>query len=172
MTMRLTGGGHAVTILDEVSLEIPEKQMVAIVGPSGSGKSTLLGLIAGLDKPTSGAIWLDGVEITALPESHMARYRRQKIGLYFSVLPSHSHSDRDRECHGAVGAQWRQPRACSGRGAFDRRRGSRIDNRTIPSSFRVANSSASPWRVRLPAARRFCWPMNRPAISIPPPAGR
>jgi putative ABC transport system ATP-binding protein len=83
VTMRLTGGGHAVTILDDVSLEIPEKQMVAIVGPSGSGKSTLLGLIAGLDKPTSGVIRLDGVEITALHESAMARYRRQKIGYIF-----------------------------------------------------------------------------------------
>ncbi len=81
--MRLTGGGHAVTILDDVTLEIPEKQMVAIVGPSGSGKSTLLGLIAGLDKPTSGSISLDGVEITTLHENEMARYRRQKIGYIF-----------------------------------------------------------------------------------------
>ncbi len=83
VTMRLTGGGHAVTILDDVTLEIPEKQMVAIVGPSGSGKSTLLGLIAGLDKPTSGSISLDGVEITTLHENEMARYRRQKIGYIF-----------------------------------------------------------------------------------------
>ena len=83
VTMRLTGGGHAVTILDDVTLQIPEKQMVAIVGPSGSGKSTLLGLIAGLDKPTSGSIHLDGVDITALGESEMARYRRQKIGYIF-----------------------------------------------------------------------------------------
>ena len=46
LTMRLSGGGHMVTILDDISLEIPEKQKVAIVGASGSGKSTLLGLIA------------------------------------------------------------------------------------------------------------------------------
>lgn len=83
VTMRLSGGGHAVTILDDVSLDVPPKQMVAIVGPSGSGKSTLLGLIAGLDRPTSGSIRLDGVEITGLPESEMARYRRQKIGYIF-----------------------------------------------------------------------------------------
>ncbi|WP_455389170.1 ATP-binding cassette domain-containing protein, partial [Petrachloros mirabilis] len=51
--MRLSGGGHDVTILDDLSLEIPAKQRMAIVGPSGSGKSTLLGLIAGLDRPTS-----------------------------------------------------------------------------------------------------------------------
>ncbi|MBM4121364.1 MAG: ABC transporter ATP-binding protein [Nitrospira sp.] len=81
--MCLTAGGHPVTILNNVSLEIPEKQMVAIVGPSGSGKSTLLGLIAGLDKPTAGSILLDGVEITRLAENDMARYRRQKIGYIF-----------------------------------------------------------------------------------------
>jgi putative ABC transport system ATP-binding protein len=83
LTMRLTAGGQAVTILDDVSLEIPAKQMIAIVGPSGSGKSTLIGLIAGLDKPTSGSIILDGADITAMPESEMARYRRQKIGYIF-----------------------------------------------------------------------------------------
>lgn len=83
LTMRLTAGGQTVTILDDVSLDIPTKQMVAIVGPSGSGKSTLLGLIAGLDKPTSGSIILDGVDITGLPEREMTRYRRQKIGYIF-----------------------------------------------------------------------------------------
>ena len=81
--MCLSAGGPPVTILNNLSLEIPDKQMVAIVGPSGSGKSTLLGLMAGLDKPTSGSILLDGVEITALAESEMARYRRQKIGYIF-----------------------------------------------------------------------------------------
>lgn len=83
LTMRLTAAGHVITILDDITLEVPEKQMVAIVGPSGSGKSTLLGLLAGLDKPTAGSIRLHGVEITAMPESQMARYRRQKIGYIF-----------------------------------------------------------------------------------------
>lgn len=83
LTMRLPGGGQQVTILDDVTLEIPEKQRVAIVGPSGSGKSTLLGLIAGLDRPTSGSIRLDGIEITTMPESALARYRREKIGYIF-----------------------------------------------------------------------------------------
>jgi putative ABC transport system ATP-binding protein len=83
LVMRLNAGGHAVTILDGITLAIPPKQMVAIVGPSGSGKSTLLGLIAGLDKPTSGSIRLDGVETTTLQESQMARYRRRMIGYIF-----------------------------------------------------------------------------------------
>ncbi len=81
--MRLAGGGHHVTILDDVTLEIPDKQRVAIVGPSGSGKSTLLGLIAGLDRPTSGSITLNGVEISTMRESTLARFRRDHIGYIF-----------------------------------------------------------------------------------------
>jgi putative ABC transport system ATP-binding protein len=83
LTMRLAGGGHRITILDDVTLEIPDKQRVAIVGPSGSGKSTLLGLIAGLDRPTSGSITLNGVEISTMRESALARYRRDHIGYIF-----------------------------------------------------------------------------------------
>lgn len=83
LTMRLSGGGHDVTILEDVTLEIPDKQRLAIVGPSGSGKSTLLGLMAGLDRPTTGSILIDGVEITTLAESPMARFRRMKIGYIF-----------------------------------------------------------------------------------------
>ncbi|HET6676436.1 MAG TPA: ABC transporter ATP-binding protein [Nitrospiraceae bacterium] len=81
--MRLTAGGHVISILDDVTLAIGEKQRVAIVGPSGSGKSTLLGLIAGLDRPTSGSIIIDGTDITKLSENEMARYRRRKIGYIF-----------------------------------------------------------------------------------------
>ena len=83
LSMRLTAAGRPVTILDDVSLEIPSKQTVAVMGPSGSGKSTLLGLMAGLDRPTAGSIRLDGTEITSLSESQMARFRRAKIGYIF-----------------------------------------------------------------------------------------
>ena len=83
LSMRLTAGGRRVTILDDVTLSIPPKQMVAVMGPSGSGKSTLLGLIAGLDRPTEGTIILDGIDITTLSESRMAKFRRMKIGYIF-----------------------------------------------------------------------------------------
>ena len=81
--MNLAAGGRAVPILDNISLEIPDKQMVAIVGPSGSGKSTLLGLMAGLDRPTAGSIVLDEAELTTMSESALARFRRAKIGYIF-----------------------------------------------------------------------------------------
>lgn len=83
VSMALPAAGRTVMILDDISLTIPVKQTVAIVGPSGSGKSTLLGLIAGLDRPTAGSIELDGTDITALSESRMARFRRERIGYIF-----------------------------------------------------------------------------------------
>ena len=83
LSMRLTAGGRTVTILDQIDLVIPSKQMAAIVGPSGSGKSTLLGLMAGLDRPTSGSVILDGVDITTLSESALARFRLKTIGYIF-----------------------------------------------------------------------------------------
>ncbi|MEQ1794945.1 MAG: ABC transporter ATP-binding protein [Nitrospira sp.] len=83
LSMSLAAGGRPVSILDKVSFEIPDKQMVAIVGPSGSGKSTLLGLMAGLDRPTTGSIVLDGQELTTMSESALAHFRRAKIGYIF-----------------------------------------------------------------------------------------
>jgi putative ABC transport system ATP-binding protein len=62
---------------------VPAGQFLAIAGPSGSGKSTLLGLIAGLDQPTSGRIEVAGVDITALDEDALARFRRDRIGYVF-----------------------------------------------------------------------------------------
>lgn len=81
--MILAAAGRSVRILEGISLSIPAKQTVAVIGPSGSGKSTLLGLMAGLDRPTTGSIMLDGTDITALSESGMARFRREKIGYVF-----------------------------------------------------------------------------------------
>ena len=83
LTMQLQAGGHVVSILKGLTFEVPQKQMVSIVGPSGSGKSTLLGLLAGLDTPTSGSIQLNGQEITTWTEYQLAHFRRQNIGYIF-----------------------------------------------------------------------------------------
>jgi putative ABC transport system ATP-binding protein len=81
--MRLVGGGRPVTILDGVTLDVPECEVLAVTGPSGSGKSTLLGLMAGLDRPTSGSITVGGVDITRLDEDALALLRRDTIGFVF-----------------------------------------------------------------------------------------
>jgi putative ABC transport system ATP-binding protein len=72
-----------VEILKGISLSIPAGQFVAIVGASGSGKSTLLGLLAGLDTPSEGEIWLDGTPIHNLAEADLAAVRGRKIGFVF-----------------------------------------------------------------------------------------
>jgi putative ABC transport system ATP-binding protein len=81
--MSLASGGRSLTILDRVMLDVERGTAVAVVGPSGSGKSTLLGLIAGLDAPTGGTILVNGVDVTALGESALARFRRETIGYVF-----------------------------------------------------------------------------------------
>ena len=76
-------GSSSLTILDEVELTIGAGESVAILGPSGSGKSTLLALVAGLDRPTSGRVLLDGQPIQDLSESALALLRRHQIGFVF-----------------------------------------------------------------------------------------
>ena len=71
------------TILDHVSLDVRHGESIAIVGASGAGKSTLLGLLAGLDVPSEGKIWLDGVEITEMDEDGRAALRANNVGFMF-----------------------------------------------------------------------------------------
>ncbi len=91
LTKRLPSGERELTILDTVDLTVAAGEFVAILGPSGSGKSTLLGLAAGLDRPTSGEVRVDGRPIQDLSEDALARLRRRTIGFVFQsfqLLPN------------------------------------------------------------------------------------
>ncbi|MCH8075883.1 MAG: ABC transporter ATP-binding protein [SAR324 cluster bacterium] len=76
-------GGVPLTVLHPLTLEIPKGQFVAVMGPSGSGKSTLLGLMAGLDRPSSGEVRINGAALTEMNEDQLARFRGANIGFVF-----------------------------------------------------------------------------------------
>ena len=83
-------GDTAVTALREVSVDVARGRLTAVMGPSGSGKSTLMHILAGLDKPTSGSVTVEGTEITTMGDDDLTRLRRDHIGFvfqFFNLLP-------------------------------------------------------------------------------------
>jgi putative ABC transport system ATP-binding protein len=84
-------GERSVHALDDVSLNIGRHEFVAVVGPSGCGKSTLMHLIAGLDRPTSGEIVVDGLSLTTADDAQLTNFHRRQLGLvfqFFNLLPT------------------------------------------------------------------------------------
>ncbi len=91
LTKELPLGAEVVRILRGISLEIYKGERVGIIGPSGSGKTTLLGLMGGLDRPTSGKLEIDGIDIARLSESRLTEVRNEKIGFvfqFFNLIPT------------------------------------------------------------------------------------
>ena len=90
VSRRFGAGDTAVMALDDVSVAIRRGHLTAVMGPSGSGKSTLMHILAGLDKPTSGSVVLEGTDITRLGDDELTRLRRDHIGFvfqFFNLLP-------------------------------------------------------------------------------------
>jgi putative ABC transport system ATP-binding protein len=88
LTRRYPNSGAA---LDNVSLEIANREFIAITGPSGCGKSTLLHLLAGLDTPSGGELYVEGLPLHRATEAQLTAYRRQKVGIvfqFFNLLPT------------------------------------------------------------------------------------
>ncbi|MFZ5481257.1 MAG: ABC transporter ATP-binding protein [Myxococcota bacterium] len=83
VSRRFRSGDDDLVVLADVELEIATGELVAFVGPSGSGKSTLLALLAGLDRPSEGEVWVDGEPLHARSEDALARWRRGALGFVF-----------------------------------------------------------------------------------------
>lgn len=83
LTKTFTSGERKLTVLKDVSFSVEQGTTCAIVGPSGSGKTTLLGLCAGLDKPTSGSVKLNGNDLTQMDEKQLSKVRNRDIGFVF-----------------------------------------------------------------------------------------
>jgi putative ABC transport system ATP-binding protein len=86
LTRKVSSPEGTLTIVDHISLQIAAGETVALVGASGAGKSTLLALLAGLDLPSSGRIWLAGTEISTLDEDARARLRAERVGFVFQAF--------------------------------------------------------------------------------------
>jgi putative ABC transport system ATP-binding protein len=78
-----TRGSEQVDVLNDLNLEVPEGEFLGLMGPSGSGKTTLLNLIAGLDRPSQGEVWVGGQLISQMSEAQLARWRTRNVGFVF-----------------------------------------------------------------------------------------
>jgi ATPase subunit of ABC transporter with duplicated ATPase domains len=134
LSKQVISGEAPLKILDDVSFDIAAGESVAIVGASGSGKTTLLGLLAGLDRPTTGEVWLGNTALNGLSEDARAA-RRWKTSCCRRSSPVRATPARGR---------------ASGSPAS----GSPPASRTIRSNCRAASSSAWQSRARFPASRR------------------
>ena len=91
LVRRYGDGETAVTALDGVSLAVEAGELVAVMGPSGSGKSTLMHILAGLDRPSDGEVWIGDEEITRMGDNALTKLRRRHIGFvfqFFNLLPT------------------------------------------------------------------------------------
>ena len=90
LTKKYGAGETQVTALSDVSFSVEKGEFVSVIGPSGSGKSTLLHILGGVDKPTSGKVFIDGTDMHALKEDQLAVFRRRQIGLvyqFYNLMP-------------------------------------------------------------------------------------
>ena len=91
LTKTYGSGSNTVTALDDVSLSLERGSFTAIVGASGSGKSTLLHMLGGVDRPTSGSIFIEDTDISTLSMEQLAVFRRRKVGLvyqFYNLIPT------------------------------------------------------------------------------------
>jgi putative ABC transport system ATP-binding protein len=143
-------GDTVVRAVDSLSLKIERGEYIALLGASGSGKSTLLNLLAGLDRPTSGAIFANGRDISAMSAEELARHRSQTIGIVFQafhLLPKMTLEEMSNcRCVLRKLRAPRGPRACAKLWiACCSRRVARITLPNSPAANSSAPRSRAPW---------------------------
>ncbi len=163
-------GDTLIRAVDGISLEVRSGELVAVLGSSGSGKSSVLNLIAGLDRPTSGSVMVQGRNLAQLSREELSHHRLHTVGMVFQSfnlissmtleenveLPMRfaevERGKRQNLVHDALMMRWNELgwwRACS----------------IVPANCPGASSSGPLWRARSLTVHNSCWPMSPPAIS-------
>ena len=171
VTRRYGEHDSAVDALRGVSMRVPPGEFTAVMGPSGSGKSTLMHILAGLDVPTTGQVWIGGEEITDMGDDELTLLRRRRIGFifqFFNLLPMLTAEQNVVLPLSIAGEKPERDWVDEVIHQVGLATGVRIGHRSCP----VASSSASRLRGRSSRVRRSCSPTSRPATSTPPPATR
>ena len=161
-------GGSRVQALTNVTFAVERGEYVAIMGESGSGKTTLLNILAALDRPTEGEVFLNGRALSTIGEKEIASFRRQNLGFVFqdfNLLDTFTLQDNIFLPLVLAGKHFpeMQAKLLRSRSSSALQSCSRSTRTRSPA----ARSSAPPWRVRSSPHRRFSLRMNPPAHSIP-----
>jgi putative ABC transport system ATP-binding protein len=167
------GGEHAlVRAVDEVDLDVPAGQALAVMGPSGCGKSTLLHLLGGLQRPTDGRVWLAGSRLDTMSERALARLRRDRMGFVFQSFHLMDELTAVENVELAALLAGQSPGRARKRAMYLLDRIGLADRAAhLPSAL----SGGQRQRVAIARAlssRSSCWPTNPPETSTAPPPWR
>lgn len=155
-------GENAVHALDDVSFSVPRGQFLAIIGPSGSGKSTLLHILGGVDRPTSGHVYMNGEDVYSRSDTALAIFRRREVGLiyqFYNLIPVLNVVENITLPVLMDGRKVNDARSRS----FWTRSACAAAKSTCRISFPAVSSSASPSAARSSTRRPSCWRTSRPA---------